>query len=750
MPWIAAAALTSPAPDTKKNADFNDAMAVFKAHCTPCHNGEVARGGLRLDTAEGVAKGGNNGALIKPGNAKGSLLMQRIRGEGDLPRMPQGFAPISQTKEDIVASWINAGGKVTATKAKLHWSYVPVSRPPVPEVKRKDWVQNPIDNFILARLEKGRLGPSPRAEWATLARRISLDLTGLPPDIDADAGALTAGYDGIDQFIDGRLASPHYGEKLATMWLDLARYADSNGYEKDLNRSIWHFRDWVISAFNRDEPFDQFTIDQLAGDLKPDATTDDLVAVGFHRNTLYNGEEGVDKGEQRWLTLVDRVGTTGTAWLGTSIACAQCHDHKYDPVSQEDFYRFLAFFESADEVTLDMVSPEARQQEREVRALEAKYRESKDESEKAELKAKIDAARKELAPKLQPGTTLSFSGSKDRAAETPIRLKGAYLTPGETVAAHTPHFLFQNAEPKVKNRLDLAKWIVDKRNPLTARVLVNRLWEQLFGRGLVETSEEFGTQGTRPSHPELLDWLAAELMDHDWSIKHIMRLIVSSATYQQTSVTRPGLLSRDPENILLARGPRFRMSAEMIRDNALKIAGTFDSKVGGQSVYPYQPDGVWNIPYTGETWQMDRSSRRRALYTFIKRSAPYPSMIAFDATSRESCTGRRTLTNSPMQALTLLNDQAYVDLAKEFADRMVTSDNLDANLKRGFRLALIREPQPRELATLRQLWQQQAALPDPMVSTGGALAKRISPNEALAYVLVAQVLLNLDETITKE
>ena len=749
MPWLAAAALNSPAPDTK-NADFNDAMAVFKAHCTPCHNGEVARGGLRLDTAEGVAKGGKSGPLLKPGNAKASYLMQRIRGEGDLPRMPQGFAPISRAKEDIVASWINSGGKVTATKAKLHWSYVPISRPPVPNVKRGDWVQNPIDNFVLARLEKGGLGPSPRAEWPTLARRISLDLTGLPPDIDADSSALEADYAGISEFIDGRLASPHYGEKLATIWLDLARYADSNGYEKDLNRSIWHFRDWVINAFNRDLPFDQFTIDQIAGDLKPNATNDDLVAVGFHRNTLYNGEDGVDKGEQRWLTLVDRVGTTGTTWLGTSIACAQCHDHKYDPVSQEDFYRFLAFFESADETTLDLVSPEARQQEREVKALEAKFRESKDETEKAELRTKIDSMRKDLAAKLQPGTTLSFSPSKDRPAETPIRLKGAYLTPGKTVTAETPHFLFQLPQPKGKNRLDLAKWIVDKRNPLTARVLVNRLWEQLFGRGLVETSEEFGTQGTRPSHPELLDWLAAELMDNGWSIKHILRLIVSSATYQQTSVTRPGLLSRDPENILLARGPRFRMSAEMIRDNALKIAGTFDPKVGGPSVYPYQPDGVWNIPYNGETWQTDRSSRRRALYTFIKRSSPYPSMIAFDATSRESCTGRRILTNSPMQALTLLNDDAYVDLAKELAERMVQSENLDDNLKRGFQLALIREPQPRELATLRQLWRQQAGSANPVAGMGGSLAKRLPTGEAVAYVLVAQVLLNLDETITKE
>jgi len=756
-PWLGVA-LLGPAPTPAPKGEFAEAMAVFRAHCTPCHNDEVQRGGLRLDTAEGVKKGGNSGPLITPGKSKTSLLIQRMRGELEMPRMPQGFTPVSQAKEDAVAAWIDAGGKLGPVTPKLHWSYVPPERPPLPAVRTKGWGRNAIDRFVLAKLEENGLRPSAPAGLATLLRRISLDLTGLPPDPETDDAYLLPDPTRVERFIESRLSSPHYGERWATMWLDLARYADSNGYEKDLNRTIWPYRDWVIRAFNQDMPFDRFTIEQLAGDLSPQPSRDQLIATGFHRNTLHNEEGGVDQGEQRWLTLVDRVGTTGTTWMGTSLACAQCHDHKYDPVTHEDFYRFLAFFENVKEETLDLVPAAGREMAKQIAELEAQLKTLEGKPEALEkIKATIATLRRQSDELAKEGTTLIFRPDPAKKPETPMRGKGSYLSPGKMLSANTPGFLGSLPRSAPVDRRSLAEWLVDRKNPLTARVLVNRLWEQVFGVGLVETSDEFGTQGTRPSHPELLDWLAIELMENDWSIKHILRLIVSSETYRQSSVVSEALLKRDPDNRLLARGPRFRFSAETVRDSALVASGSLNPKIGGPSVYPYQPEGIWNLPYSGESWRTSQGpeAHRRALYTFIKRSAPYPSLMAFDAGSRESCTPRRILTNSPMQALTLLNDKAFVDMARSLAGIMDQPNlSLEANLTKGFRRVLFRRPGAAEVQALSKLWTAEVARlqsrPDDAKTLAGDIAAGRDPAKAAAYVLVAQVMMNLDEAITKE
>lgn len=754
-PWVLSQVAPQPEPH---KAEFSDVMAVFRAHCTPCHNGDVQRGGLRLDTKEGVIKGGNNGNLVRAGNPKASLLLQRIRGEGDLPRMPQGFAPINRQKEATIVAWIASGAKYGDVEAsRPHWAYVSPKRPPLPQVANSTWAQNPIDRFVFAKLNERGMSPSAPAPLATLLRRISLDLTGLPPDPDEDDRYLLPEAGRVERFIESRLASPHFGERWASMWLDLARYADSNGYEKDLNRIIWPYRDWVINAFNRDMSFRQFTVEQLAGDLLPQPTVDQLVATGFHRNTLHNEEGGVDRGEQRWLTLVDRVGTTGTTWLGSSLACAQCHDHKYDPISQEDFYRFLAFFEPVQEVSLDLTPPEAKAILKHVAEIEAELKKAEgDQETQARLMPILVSLRAQAQSLTRFGSTLIFRPDPSGKAVTPIREKGAYLTPGNMVAANVPAVLGRLPEEDAHSRRQLADWIIDRRNPLTARVYVNRLWEHMFGVGLVTTSDEFGTQGSPPSHPELLDWLAVEFMESGWSTKHILRLIVSSRTYQQSSRQTDAHRKSDPENRWLARGPRFRLSAEAIRDSALAASGSLNRAIGGPSVFPYQPEGIWNLPYSGETWQnaTDESGRRRALYTFIKRSAPYPSLLAFDATSRESCVPRRILTNSPMQALTLLNDPAFVEAARSLATRMTKSESPERNLMQGFRYVLFRRPDQGEHAALLRLWQRER---DRMVASPAVAAELVKgkPDDAgvaerAAYVLVAQVMLNLDEAITKE
>jgi hypothetical protein len=1005
-------------------------------------------GELRLDDQQLAIKGGISGAPIIPGNSRQSLLMKRILGEGDQARMPMGGDPLKSTEIALIRRWIDQGAHWSNSESAIrnpqsairnlqpaiqqHWAYVKSVRTALPKVKNQSWVRNPIDAFILARLERERLQPSPEAEKATLLRRVYLDVIGLPPSVkEVDEFIADNSPDAYEKVVDRLLASEHYGERWARPWLDLARYADSNGYEKDNLRVAWKFRDWVISALNKDMPFDQFTIEQLAGDMLPNSMVDQRIATGFHRNTMVNQEGGIDPEENRFETLVDRVNTTATVWLGSTIACAQCHNHKYDPFTQKDYYRLMAFFDNAEyqigyqspgednsryilEPQISLPTPEQETKRKtldgEIKQIEAKLktqtpeldleqvkweRELLDERNKwtvldpiklestggAALKQlddrsvlasgpadehdvyviiaktdlkKITALRVEALPDaslpkggpgrdpygnflltgievtaaplddsppqkiafkdvfvddsayrietraflgrepasvatdrptgwfvnatndpqafgrvarqgifvleeqfgFESGATLTIklkhlggslnqaigrfrlsittSDEPRRAVSIPARLRpilsisasertqkqredlsaqfrattpllkpdrdhlerlrgalkdlnivtalvmqerqsferpstffrerGSFLNKGEKIFAATPAVLHPMPESAPINRLGLARWLVDENNPLTARVMVNRFWEQIFGRGIVETSEDFGTQGERPWHPELLDWLATEFMRPaarggcGWSMKKLVRLIVTSSTYRQSSVVTPALLEKDPYNRLLARGPRFRIEAELIRDATLTASGLLSRKLGGPSVFPMQPDGIWKAPYSGEKWTVSKGEDRfrRSLYTFVRRSSPHPAMMTFDATSREYCTVRRVRTNTPLQALTMLNDEAAMEAAWALAKRMIEEggDDVKSRVIYGFRTCVARAPKEREVERILALYQQQlnyfgerTAEAEKVVKDRSAKSNAV---EIAAWTMVANVLLNLDETLTKE
>jgi hypothetical protein len=636
------------------------------------------------------------------------------------------------------------------------------------------WPKNAIDNFILARLVKEGLRPSSELDRARLIRRVSLDLIGLPPtpeEVNAFVGDQSS--NAYEKVVDRLLASPHYGERWARPWLDLARYADTHGFEKDPRRTIWPYRDWVINALNKDMPFDQFTIEQLAGDMLPNATLEQRIATGFHRNTMINTEGGVDPEEYRVAAVVDRVNTTATVWLGTTLACAQCHTHKYDPFTQQEYYQFFAFFNSnADRSTSDgdmLLLPTPEQQT----ALDEIAKLEKVQSKSPELKGvreQLAAAKKKLNDEVAKTLVMK---ELPEPRETFVHIRGNFLNKGDKVEAGVPEVLhdLHIAEGEIPSRLTLARWLVSPENPLTARVVVNRMWEELFERGLVETSEDFGSRGERPTHPELLDWLATEFMRDGWSMKRMHRLIVLSATYRQSAKTTPALLERDPHNRLLARGPRMRLSAEAVRDQALAISGLLSRKIGGPSVMPPQPDGLWNSPYSSEKWRTSsgEDKYRRGLYTFWKRTSPYPSFMSFDAPSREFCVVRRPRTNTPLQALTLLNDPVYVEAAQALARRMISTGGDDAasRVTRGFRQVLARLPGPGEVEPLVSLYKKEVehyrhdkAASEALAgkldekttgdkSNEGAKSKTVDTAELAAWTVVANVLLNLDEVVTK-
>jgi mono/diheme cytochrome c family protein len=1030
-------------PDGK--VDFKrDIEPIFAASCYQCHGATKAAGQLRLDAKPAAMKGGISGAIIVPGNSRQSRLLARLLGEGGEKQMPLGGDPLTPQQIELVRRWIDQGAvwpdgdgameRRGGGATPRHWAYVKPARPALPQVKNQSWVRNPIDNFVLARLEKEGLAPAPEASKETLLRRVYLDLIGLPPTVkEIDEFLSDTSPDAYEKVVDRLLASPHYGERWARPWLDLARYADSNGYEKDSLRVMWKYRDWVINALNADMPFDQFTVEQIAGDMLPDPTIDQKIATGFHRNTLLNQEGGTDPEEQHYEVLVDRVNTTASVWLGSTLACAQCHNHKYDPFTQRDYYKLYAIFDNADyqirgvakferyvwEPQLELPTPEQ----------EAKRKTLNDEIAKLEMKLRtqtpeLDAAMAKweelmrtepqnwtaLMPKAyrsaggttltkQPDNSLLASGAtpefdeyvitaeaspnpsgqisalmveamtdpslprngpgrdlyghfilstveatadgkalqfadgnwddglgrfdaktffnydmsqvadrprgwlinamndevrmnrvavftldkplvtnkpvqltirlkflagglcqgigrvrlsitggddplritrvsaelkkvlnmppdkrteKQKAAlaerfrqvtpllkadrdrlealrdsvknlgivtalimqEKPgsdrpsdwVRERGNFASKGEKVYAGTPAVLPPLPEGAPANRLGLAKWLVDESNPLTARVTVNRAWEQFFGRGIVETSEDFGTQGAPPSHPELLDWLAVALMEgrygsrsggdrvgagessSAWGMKKLHRLIVTSATYKQDSTVSPALQERDPYNRLLARGPRFRVEAEMVRDISLSASGLLSGKIGGPSVMPPQPDGIWRNPYSNDKWMVSKGEDRyrRGLYTFIRRTSPYPAMMTFDATSREVCTVRRVRTNTPLQSLTLLNDDAAMEMARALAKRMALEIDGDAKarVEYGFRLCATRRPKPEELDRLVALFNQQLTNYKASPQTAEQLlkgeARELPAQELAAWTIVANVLLNLDETLTKQ
>lgn len=935
-----------------------DVAPILKANCLNCHTGKDSSAGLDLTKPEVV-------------KAKVTVILQRMRGEGGKPLMPLGFKAVPKDQIAKIEDWAKYGAPLGGPK-KLHWAYVAPVRQVAPALK--GWGKNPIDAFVLEKLKQAGLKPSKAASKETLLRRVYLDLIGIPPTVEQmDTFLNDARPDAYERVVDQLLKSPHYGERQARFWLDLARYADSNGYEKDLNRVAYPYRDWVIDAYNRNLPFDQFTIEQLAGDLLPNATVAQKVATGFHRNSMFNEEGGVDPAESQFLTVIDRITTTSTVWMGTTLGCARCHDHKFDPLTQKDFYKTYAVFSNTDyrrdgdykksfselwrEPTLKVNTPKVDARRLELTAKETEARKalekafepftSEFESWKDDLlrgpmmrlvtpkaaksqggatltaqadgiilptgtnpakdvyevsfdvekggatglrldtfpmngkgsgrsssnnlvltglslevdgiaqefdtaradftqsgydpqsvlrgdksqgwalypqgmqphsfiaklkkplptgRAKLvlrsespydqhnlgafklslvegkypfiglvsaaakkdNAAAKEeflaTSPELS-GSYRAFQEAKARLAEfensipkamvlaekpgngelsAPVHHRGEFTSPGEVVKAGVPAVFPQPPTGQRMNRLEYAKWLVSPKNPLTARVQVNRIWAQYFGKGVVETDEDFGTQGATPTHPKLLDWLATEFMASKWNLKALHKLIVMSDTYRQSSSATNALLEKDPTNALLARGPRVRMDAEMIRDNALTVSGILNPQIGGPSIMPYQPEGVWGMVYSSENWMTakDDQRNRRGIYVFIKRTSPYPSFSAFDATPREVCTTRRSRTNTPLQALALLNDQAYMEPASALGQRMQSK-----GVAYGFRAATGRKPSPPELALLNRALSnfKSKYAKDP------AKAKPLGGTPvAAAYTMLGNVILNLDETITKE
>jgi hypothetical protein len=995
---------------------------ILAARCYSCHGPDLQQNGLRLDSLAAILKGSSNGGVVIPGDGDKSPIVRRILGL-DRPRMPYGAPPLPADDVELIRKWVQDGAKgpdstapLASAKPVKHWAYVKPVRPDTPKVGNSAWCRNPIDNLVLAKLEKEGLKPSPEASKEVLIRRVSLALVGLPPTPEeVDSFLADKSPDAYEKLVDRLLASPHFGERWAAPWLDLARYADTNGYEKDLRRNMWKYRDWVINALNQDMSFREFTVEQIAGDMLPHPSNDQLIASGFNRNAMTNMEGGVDPEEYYWYTQVDRVNATATVWLGSTLGCAECHNHKFDPFTQKDYYRFLAFYAGeqyedtnwaagpyAREPMIELPTPDQAAKSKELRAeigklqsvldtptpalaeAQAKWEQdiktaeakwtvlqpshyvstggatfkllpdgsllaggtnpdadtyelnantnltgitgvrlevisdpslpaggpgrdaegnfflsdfevqaapadkpasvqkivfkssAADESQSAaygfenltndkprpkgwsideaddkfvttrrgvlipdkpfgfaggtlltirmkhnmrfskcgigrfrisvssmadpnlvvtvpaKLRKALDlapaqrteqqtadlaAAYRTLAPLLQPvrdqkaklekqdadlGIATSLVMGERNSFERPctnIHIRGSFLSVGEKVCAGTPFVLNSLPDDQMPNRLGLANWLVSDDNPLTARVTVNRYWEQLFGRGIVETSEDFGTQGSLPTNQQLLDWLATEFMRDGWSMKKILRVMVTSATFRQSSGVTPELQEKDPYNLLLARGPRFRMPAEMVRDVALDASGLLSPKIGGPSVFPYQPDGIWDIPYNSDKWELSKGEDqyRRSLYTFIRRSSPYPSWTTFDAPTREFCTVRRVRTNTPLQALTTLNDPVYFAAAQALGRVIVQNGGADSTARAtyGFRRAMTRRPTAPELERILKYYGDEMAYYQKDPKAAGLVAKGYSGPatslpEVAAWTMVSNVLLNLDGALTEE
>jgi cytochrome c553 len=832
-------------PAATGRIDFKrDIQPIFARACLSCHGAKKHKAGLRLDSGKTALEGSYAGPVIIPRDALRSRLLHVVAGlDPDLKMPPRGKS-LTRVEIGRLRAWIEQGApwpadaSVPPLRKPTHWAFLPVKRPMVPSVSHPTWLRNEIDGFILARLEKKRIQPAPEADKTTLIRRLSFDLIGLPPSPqEVEAFVRDERPDAYERLVERLLASPHYGERWGRHWLDLARYADSNGFEKDRERPhSWRYRHWVIAALNRDLPFDRFTIEQLAGDLLPRATLEQKEATGFHRNTLTNEECGVDKEQFRVEQTVDRVNTTATVFLGLTLGCAQCHDHKYDPLSQREYYQFFAFFNGLDEK--DVVAPLPGEWE--------PYRKAKAEFDR--MKADLEGGLADFKQKQLPGnqekwergltpgeirklpkdirtilavparkrsakqkkTLTAFYGPMDmtlgiltailddhlkkaptismapvlvegKGRKTHILLRGDFLKPGAHVQPAVPavlqslhgrdlSFRLRSSTRNDKsnksvlrqpNRLDLARWLVDPANPLTTRVAVNRLWQHHFGRGLVRTSEDFGTRGEKPSLPELHDWLATELVRRQWSQKAMHRLIVLSAAYRQSSAVRSDLAKSDPHNLLLARQNRLRLEAEAIRDAALTASGLLYRPIGGPSVRPPQPEGIAEITFSDHgKWIESKGPARyqRGLYTFFRRTSPYPTFLTFDAPDASLACTRRRRSNTPLQALVLLNDTVYVEAAQALARRVVREESggIPTRIEHAFHLCLARAPSPREARRLAELFAAQLTLckadrkAAALLAGKGPVPERISDPELASWVAVARIVMNLDEFITRE
>lgn len=883
---------------TSKKVDFStDVKPIINKKCIACHGGVRAKADFSLLFREDAMKPAKSGKYpIVPGHPEKSEMIRRITNNDPDERMPYKHEPLTKDEISVLKRWIKQGAQWGE-----HWAYVPVKEVKVPDYSNK-WIKNEVDQFIYDQLKTEKLKPSDEADKLTLLRRVSLDLIGLPaPEKIASKFLKDNSEKAYENLINELMDSPQYGEKWTSMWLDLARYADTKGFEKDPGRNIWRYRDWLIKAFNQDKPYDQFITEQLAGDLLPDLNDAQFIATGFHRNTVTNDEGGTDNEEYRTAAVVDRVNTTWTSIMGTTFSCVQCHSHPYDPIHHEDYYKFMAFFNNTrdadtqedypllrhyskdDSIEVLKIKEWVKQNADSKRASEV-YRflktwepatasyERTDKYDNCELRdtkwllirkrsvfrmKQIDLTDKnyflfrykgypkdgiwtihldsangpvwktiavpetkgeskiygtEITPvpgihdlyfsyfskKLEkddftalildwfhfgqqfpgkgkpeydstfssfmrllnkpvPTTPVMFENSPDLKRETNVFERGNWLVKGEKVEPDIPKVFKPWPANAPKNRLGLSMWITDKNNPLTARTMVNRIWEQLFGNGIVETMSDFGSQGSLPTHKDLLDWLSWKFMNDDrWSMKKLVRTIVLSATYRQQSKASPELQEKDPYNKFYARGPRIRLSAEQVRDQALVICGLMNDKAFGPGVMPYQPAKIWNSPYSGETWKQstDGDQYRRAIYIYWKRTAAYPSMMMFDATTREVCTAKRIRTNTPLQALVTLNDSAYIEMARNFAYRLQkeTGNSAEEQIKRGYELATGHFISEKSFAVLMELYKKGLEKfkndKERACEIIGVNDKHNNP-ETAALVVVANAILNLDEVVTK-
>ena len=663
----------------------------------------------------------------------------------------------------LLVSWMGLG---LSAKEGEHWAFIAPQRHAQPAVKQKGWPKNAIDHFILAELEAANLQPSAEADKITLLRRVYLDLIGLPPTpTEVKAFLANKRPDAYERVVDQLLASPRYGERWGRHWLDAARYADSDGYSHDAPRIMWQYRDWVIRAINDDLPFDQFVIEQLAGDMLPDATAAQRIATGFHRNTQINTEGGVDREQFRIDSIFDRIATTGEVLFGLTFGCAQCHDHKYDPIKQVEYYQMFAYYNQVDEprreIPTDADLNAQTVHDQKINALTTKVNNAEQGSDALK---NLQAELAQLKKKRPRSTTALVMMQRSSPRMTHRFIQGNFTRPAEVVKPGVPSILHSFPRAETANRLDFARWVTSRNNPLMARVTVNRMWLHYFGKGIVETENDFGTQGSAPSHPALLDWLATEFMRAQWSRKSMHRLIVTSATYRQSSKRRSDLTDTDPYNKLLGRQSRLRLDAEIVRDNALAASGLLSIKMGGPGVFPPQPPGCMNLGQHRRNWTASKGEDRyrRAVYTYRWRATPHPALKVFDAPDAFASCTRRIRSNTPLQALTLLNDPAFFEIAQGLAERILKEGGKtdEARIALGVRLCLAREPDARELSVLKSFLSRQRELYAGMdAGTLSAVAHRAHGAEAVAeaqrsekaaWVMLARVLLNLDETITRE
>ncbi len=751
-----------------------DVRPILSDYCYKCHgpDSQARKSDLRLDQREALIKEVDGHRAVVPEHSEQSELFRRITSSDDDERMPPRETGRRLTAEQIelVRRWIEQGANWGA-----HWSFVAPRRPELPSVEHRDWPRNPIDFFVLARLERAGLEPSRTAGKPLLLRRVTLDLTGLPPTpLEVQAFLADEAPDAYERVVDRLLASPRYGERMALEWLDAARFADTDGYQGDSHRKMWPWRDWVIRVLNANLPFDQFTIEQLAGDLLPGSTLEQKIATGFNRNHRHNDEDGIIPEEFLVEYVADRTETMATVWMGLTVGCARCHDHKYDPITQREYYQLFAFFNSVDEKgraranAAPVVAVPTEQQAAQLAKMDAAITECRSRLAAADTEEnKAELARLEKEKQAFDAGILKAMVLEELPEQRPtwVLERGAYDKHGAAVVAGVPAALPRLAAYGPVDRLDMARWLTDPAHPLTARVAVNRYWQLFFGQGIVRTPEDFGSQGMPPTHPELLDWLATEFSGTGWNVKAMHRLIVTSATYRQTSRWTPQLLEKDPDNLLLARVSRVRLSAHAIRDQALAASGLLVEQVGGPSVMTYQPVGLWDdVVSRGKEFEFvqvhGEGLYRRSLYSFWKRTVTPPAMQVFDAASRETCTVRQTRTNTPLQALVLLNDVTYVEAARHLAQRVMheAPSGLDDRLRYGLLLVLGRAATTDEINLLSTAWQDYrtfyASSPESalkLLSVGESPRDdALDPNELAAYAAVMSTILNLDETITRE